>query len=361
VIEAERELLLALAVTVTAVSEDTVPAVTLKLALLEPEATTTDAATVNAEWFWVSVTVTPPAGAAPLRVTVQPSVWVEITCDPAHVRAVTVRGGVAAAFRVSVKERELLFALAVRSTAVVACTADAADAVNPAVAEPEATVTEEGIETLELFFERDTDCPPLGAAPLKVTVQLADPGGFRVPGVQLKLFTLGTAGGWGCEMVTVPLFPEDGIELPAADTADEFEICTRLEVAVVPGAMVTLNTATTPFPIGVVLNPVARQVTAPELAEHETDFPAAEAAAPVVTLIADNTDGAYPIVHGRPVGWAPPLLATERFSETVLPGAPVTDDKFRDTDCPKAKDVGSSVPIMNRLRSQRDKVHHQCV
>ena len=160
----------------------------------------------------------------------------------------------------------------------------------------------------------------------------------------------------GCEMVTVPLLLEDGIELPVPDTADVFEICTRLEVAAVPAAMVTFTTATTPFAIGVVLNPATRQVTVPEPVEHETDFPAAEAAAPVVTLIADNTDGVYPIVHCRPVGCAPPLFAKERLSETVLPGLPVADDRFRETDCPKASDEGSRIPKMNSLRSQRDKV-----
>jgi len=246
----------------------------------------------------------------------------------------------------------------VRSTEVVALTADPADAVNPAVDDPDGTVTEVGIETLELFFERDTTCPPLGAAALKVTVQLADPGGVRVPGVQLKLVTVG-AGGWGCEMVTVPLLLEDGIELPTPDTAEVFEICTTLEVAAVPAAMVTFTTATTPFAIAVVLNPVTRQMAVPELVEHETDFPAAEAAAPVVTLIAESTDGVCTMVHCRPVGCAPPLFARERFRETVLPGVPVADDRFRETDCPKAKDVGSSVPKMSRLRSQRNKEHHQ--
>ena len=68
------ELLLALAVTVTEVSEETVPAVMLKLALLDPDETTADAGVVNAAWLSVSVTVTPPDGAAPLSVTVQPSV-----------------------------------------------------------------------------------------------------------------------------------------------------------------------------------------------------------------------------------------------------------------------------------------------
>ena len=152
----DRELLLALPVTDTAVSEDTVPAVTLKLALLAPDATTTDAGVVNAAWLSVSVTVTPPEGAAPLNVTVQPSVWVEITCDAAQVSDVTVCGGVTGALSVSVKERELLLALAVRSTDVVVLTADPADALNPAVDDPDGTVTEEGTETLELLSERDT-------------------------------------------------------------------------------------------------------------------------------------------------------------------------------------------------------------
>jgi hypothetical protein len=287
----ERELLLALAVTITAVSDETVPAVTLKLALLAPDATVTDAGTVSAALFLVSVTATPPAGAAPLSVTVQPSVWLEITCEPAHDSAVTVGGGATGALRVSVKERELLLALAVRSTAVVDPTADPAEAPKVVEADPAGTVTEEGIETLELFFESATAWPPLGAAALKVTVQVADPGGVRVPGVQFRLLTVTGGGGAGWEIVTVPLLPEDVMELPAADTADVFEICTVLEVAAVPEAMVTFTTATTPFAIGVVLNPVTRQMALPELVEHETDFPAAEAAVPVVTLIAESTDG----------------------------------------------------------------------
>jgi hypothetical protein len=68
-------------------------------------------------------------------------------------------------------------------------------------------------------------------------------------------------------------------------------ICTCEEVAEVPGEIVAVTTATTPLDMVVVLNPVARQITLPDPPEQVTDLPAAEAAAPAETFIAENTDG----------------------------------------------------------------------
>lgn len=138
------------------------------------------------------------------------------------------------------------------------------------------------------------------------------------------------------------LLPVVGIAFPSADTAEGFEICTSDEVTIVPGAMVAFTTATTPFDMVVVLNPVTRQTILPDALEHDTALLAAEAAEPVETLTAENTDAEYPIFHWRPAGCAPPLFDRERFKATVLPGLPVAVDRLRETDCARAVELKKS-------------------
>jgi hypothetical protein len=76
-------------------------------------------------------------------VTVQPSVWVEITCDPAHVNAVTVGSPSTGGLTVNVTERELPLALPVTVTAVSEETVLAVT-LKLALLDPDATVTEAG-------------------------------------------------------------------------------------------------------------------------------------------------------------------------------------------------------------------------
>jgi hypothetical protein len=57
-------------------------------------------------------------------------------------------------------------------------------AVNPALAAPEGTVTLPGTVAFPLSLERATAMPPLGATPLKVTVQADVPGAFTLEGEQ---------------------------------------------------------------------------------------------------------------------------------------------------------------------------------
>ena len=59
-------------------------------------------------------------------------------------------------------------------------------AVNWALLEPAATVTYPGSVTLELLSDSVTASPPLGAALLRVTVQVDAPGAFTLAGVQDK-------------------------------------------------------------------------------------------------------------------------------------------------------------------------------
>ena len=67
-----------------------------------------------------------------------------------------------------------------------------AEAVNVAKVCPAAIDTLEGTVTVELLLDSETVVPPVGAVPLIVTVQLADPGPVTVPGVQLRVVT------WSC-------------------------------------------------------------------------------------------------------------------------------------------------------------------
>ena len=100
-------------------------------------------------------------------------------------------GGVAAgAVSVTVNVLELPLVLAVTTAVVVELTAELAVPVKLAVVDPDKTVTDDGTDSAELLSEIATACPPPGAAPLKVTVQVAEPGGVHDEGVQVKLLTV---------------------------------------------------------------------------------------------------------------------------------------------------------------------------
>ena len=117
--------------------------------------------------------------------------------------------------RVREKFLELLLALAVNWTVVLAPTAEFAVAEKVVEVEPDPTVTEAGVETAELFLDIETAWPPLGAGPLSVTVHVDEAGGVIEDGLQLRLLTV-TEGGGGCETVTVPVLPEEVMLSPAA-------------------------------------------------------------------------------------------------------------------------------------------------
>ena len=62
-------------------------------------------------------------------------------------------------------------------------------AVNDALVALAGTVTEAGVVKLALLSDRATIAPPLGAAPLKVTVQVVVPGVMIVAGVHVNELT----------------------------------------------------------------------------------------------------------------------------------------------------------------------------
>jgi hypothetical protein len=67
-----------------------VPAVTLNVAVVAAAATVTDAGTLRRELVLVSATAAPPAGAAPLRVTVQVELAPEVRLAGEHCKPETV-------------------------------------------------------------------------------------------------------------------------------------------------------------------------------------------------------------------------------------------------------------------------------
>ena len=68
----------------------------------------------------------------------------------------------------------------------------AAEAVNEAEFCPPITNQLEGTVTFALLLDSEITVPPLGAAPLRIIVQMAVPGPVSVAGVQLRLVT------WSC-------------------------------------------------------------------------------------------------------------------------------------------------------------------
>jgi hypothetical protein len=140
----------------------------------------------------------------------------------------------------------------------------------------------------------DTVSPPVGAAPLRVTVQLDVPGAFTGEGEHETAVGVTAC---GCGIVTVPFDPVDGMLVPLAsdETVPVSDNC--VDLSVVFDATVTVACATTPLAITLVLRPNAMQVTPPLTGEQETLLPAAVAADPAATEILEMSVEEKPMVH----------------------------------------------------------------
>jgi len=117
-------------------------------------------------------------------------------------------------------------------------------AVNVAVVAAAATVTDGGTVSNRLLLERATAVPPVGAAPLNVTVQLAVPEPARLVGRHAR--EVRTVGG-GPPPITTPPVGESVIALPNAEDARLLLI--PIVVLVTPEAIVRFRTATVPLDI----------------------------------------------------------------------------------------------------------------
>ena len=160
----------------TVVDVITALVLTVKLAVVAPAATVTLPGTRAAPVLLLeSDTTAPPVGAAPLNVTVPVDDCVPpVTLVGFSVNEDNVTGGGAAGFTMSVAVLVVPPNAALIVTVVAALTA-LVPTVKLAVVAPAATVTLAGTRAAAvLLLESDTTAPPLGAAPLNVTVPVED-------------------------------------------------------------------------------------------------------------------------------------------------------------------------------------------
>jgi hypothetical protein len=164
----------------------TVPADTGKVAEVESTGTVTEAGTVNRPLSSDKETMAPPVGAALLRVTVQVAEALEVSEAGLQERLV----GTALVSRPMEKVTEapdrVAVMMAVLSAVMVEAVAEKVAEVAPA-----ATVTEAGTVNAALLSDRVTTAPPVGAALLRVTVQVAEVLDVSEAGLQVR--PVGTA------------------------------------------------------------------------------------------------------------------------------------------------------------------------
>lgn len=153
----------------TAVTLVTELVVAVKVVVVDPVATVTLAGTCTAAvLLLVSEIVAPPVGAAPLRVTVPVDEFPPVTLVGFSVT--DDNDTEAPGFTVSVALLEPLLYVPVIVTLVTLAT-ELVVTVNVAVVDPAATLTLIGTcAAVVLLLVRETLAPPVGAAPLSVTV-----------------------------------------------------------------------------------------------------------------------------------------------------------------------------------------------
>jgi hypothetical protein len=138
------------------------------------------------------------------------------------------------------------------------------------------TVTDAGTVRVALVLERVTAAPPVGAALVKVTVQVELPELLRVAGRHVREVTAGKT----TTAVTVPPVAESRMAFPAGE--DAAMLPTPIEVVVTPSATVRFRTATVPFEMMPPFIPEATQVYAPAAAVQLKVLPAAVTTAPAL-------------------------------------------------------------------------------
>jgi hypothetical protein len=169
----------------------TVPAVDVKVPLVEPAATVIAAGTVIAVLFEDNATEEPPVGAAFDSVNVHEEVAPDAIDVGEHWSVVIIIGAVTVTAAVAV----LLFSEAVTVADWLAVT-DPAVAVKLPVVAAAATVTDAGTFIAVLFEESATTAPPVGACWERVTVQADVPPDTTDAGAHCRPVSV-TGGGGG--------------------------------------------------------------------------------------------------------------------------------------------------------------------
>jgi hypothetical protein len=159
----------------------------VKLALIAFAGTATEAGTVTDASLLDRLTVSPPLGAAALRVTVQASVPAPVIAPLVQVNALSATTGLSC----TANDSETLPAVAVNVAVCIELTT-AAVAVKLALVAFARTVTETGTVIDASLLERLTIIPPLGAAALRVTVQASVPAPVIAPLVQVNALSATT-------------------------------------------------------------------------------------------------------------------------------------------------------------------------
>ena len=135
-------------------------------------------------------------------------------------------------------------------------------AVNVALIDPAGTVTDDGTVISALLLESVATVPPVGAAWLRVTVQVEEPPVVSDEGLQFRLLIP-----TGTPTVMLPPVALEAMLVPVDDAAD-----TALTlIGTVPDALadrVTLIVASVPFWIVLAFNPLTMHVTVPLPVEH---------------------------------------------------------------------------------------------
>jgi len=178
------EMPLALAVNCTVTAVVTVAAVAPNVLLLAPGKTVTNAGTVRFGLLLLSETVTPPAGAAAVRLTVHRLTPAETSAAGTQVSPASCAGPCEGPIvRLNVWETPL--AVAVNCTVTAAVTVPAV-ATKVALLLPAGTVTDPGTVRFALLLLSETVTPPPDAAAVRLTVQVLVPAATSEPGTQLS-------------------------------------------------------------------------------------------------------------------------------------------------------------------------------
>jgi len=204
--------------------------VTVKVAVVDPAATVTEAGTVATEVVpEARFTVNPPAGAAELIVTVPVDAPAPVTVVGFKLSALTVGPVIA-------KEAVVLFPVSVAVIVAVALAPTAVvETLNVALVEPAGTVTEAGTVAAALFDASVTVVPPVGAALFNVTVAVEGLPPTTLVGLRVTLETSN-----GLIVKVAVLLAPPRVAVTVAVAAEPTRLVVTVNVPVVePAATVT--------------------------------------------------------------------------------------------------------------------------